>query len=68
MAFRRPESGDAGCKVHLQGLDPAKRYVLTDADSGESVTLTGRELNEGYTLSLGQPRSSLLLRFAPEGQ
>lgn len=68
MAFRRPQSGDAGCKVHLQGLDPAKRYVLTDADSGESVTLTGRELNEGYTLSLGQPRSSLLLRFAPEGQ
>ena len=68
MAFRRPECKDAGCVVHFQGLAPEKRYVLSDADSGQSVTLTGRELSEGYTLKLGQPRASLLLRFAPEGQ
>lgn len=65
LAFRRPESREDACTVRLQGLTPERSYVLTDADSGEQVTLTGAQLAEGYTLRLPDPRSSLLLRFAP---
>ena len=65
LAFRRPESREDACTVRLHGLTPERSYVLTDADSGEQVTLTGAQLAEGYTLRLPDPRSSLLLRFAP---
>ena len=65
LAFRRPESREDSCTVCLQGLTPERTYVLMDADSGAQVSLTGAQLAEGYTLRLPDPRSSLLLRFAP---
>jgi len=46
----------------LRGLDAGVRYVLGDLDSGESPTLTGRELpDKGLAVSItDQPGSPVI--------
>ncbi len=66
MAFRRSECKEASYEVKLCGLDPARTYVLTNADSGEVRNVSGKELSEGLVLELSEPKSSLLLYYHAE--
>jgi len=63
VAFRREKSPDSTCIVMLQGLDKEKEYILKDTDSGKELILSGKELSEGFTLTLADPRSSLMIRY-----
>jgi alpha-galactosidase len=46
QAFRRAHSVYEAARLKLRGLEPGARYVLTNLDSGDAQTLTGRELME----------------------
>jgi alpha-galactosidase len=46
QVFRRPESPFETARFPLRGLDAGGRYVITDADSGSTAVLEGRELIE----------------------
>ena len=63
VAFRREESATASIKVQLMGLDVASDYVLKRYGSDEEEILSGKELSEGYTISLDKPRSSTLIKY-----
>jgi len=47
QAFRRPRSLEELAHYELRGLEPQARYAVTDLDTGQSQTLTGRELMDG---------------------
>ena len=66
IAFRRPENKENQYTVKLSALDPSQTYVITCKDTGKSVEKSGKELAEGYTLTIAEPRGSLLLRYAPK--
>lgn len=63
VAFRREESGEPVCTVHLEGLDPDKTYSLSDADTGLTMLKSGKELSEGLPLHLDTPKTSLLIKY-----
>ncbi|WP_297451072.1 glycoside hydrolase family 36 protein [uncultured Alistipes sp.] len=65
VAFRREACPDASVRVALSGLDPRRRYLIVDTDSGVSQQKTGAELAAGFDLLSDEPRTSLLLRYAP---
>ena len=65
LAFRRAQSPQSDYQVNLSALDLETEYQLVPKDGGESQTLSGRELMDGLTLHLDQPRSSLLLFYKP---
>ncbi len=55
--------------VKLYGLEADRQYILTDADGLFSVTVTGKQLMEdGYAISVSQPRTAVLIRFNIEDQ
>lgn len=64
MAFRRKESADPTYSVRLESLDPAKTYILTDADSKEIREISGAELSQGLELRLSDPASSILIYYS----
>lgn len=65
QAFRRAESVYEVGRLRLRGLDPGASYVLTNLDSGESQTLTGRELLEkGLALAIDEQPGSALITYA----
>ena len=67
LAFRRKDCPQATRTVKLRGLTAEKLYTVTWIDDQRRETtqsLPGRELAE-TPLSLPQPRSSMLLRYAP---
>ncbi len=66
VAFRREACPDKTHTVKLSGLDPDAVYSVTNKDTGETVSKSGRELAEGFVLTLDQPRSSLLLKYQAE--
>lgn len=66
VAFRREACPDKTHTVKLSDLDPDAVYSVTNKDTGETVSKSGRELAEGFVLTLDQPRSSLLLKYQAE--
>ena len=46
QAFRRANSPDEAARYELHGLDPTATYVVTDLDTGASITMLGSELTE----------------------
>lgn len=66
VAFRRKDNPDKSYMVKLSGLHPERTYMLTDKDTGESVRKTGKELADGFTLTLDNPQSSLLVKYQSE--
>lgn len=60
LAFRRPESPDDAFKACLKGLSPDKEYIVRNMDSKEEITLPGKALMDGFTISLPTPRSCAL--------
>jgi len=63
VAFRRAACNDASYQVRLQGLNPSRTYVIYNKDKDETTEYAGSALMEGLTLTLDQPRSSLLLNY-----
>lgn len=63
VAFRRYKSQDNLLTVQLSGLNPDKTYAISNYDNGIRITRTGKELSEGFELSIEQPRESLLLHY-----
>ena len=63
MAFRRKDNQQSEIEVKLRGLLPDATYEVTNADSGEVITVTGADLMQSLKLKLEQPYSSLLLRY-----
>ena len=66
LGFRQETCEQSECKVALPFVDPALEYSLKDDDKDEPVVVSGKELSEnGLTLSLSEPRSSVLLHVVP---
>ena len=63
VAFRRDLSTEEQKVVRFRGLEPEATYVLENADNDDRVEATGRQLMDGFTMSIGQPRSSLLIKY-----
>lgn len=63
VAFRRQNAPDAEYTVRLGGLTPDASYTLVDCDTQAETVRSGRELTEGLTLRLDNPRSSLLIKY-----
>lgn len=63
VAFRRQDAPDAEYTVRLGGLTPDASYTLVDCDTQAETVHSGRELTEGLTLRLDNPRSSLLIKY-----
>ena len=63
VAFRRQDAPDAEYTVRLGGLTPDASYTLVDCDTQAETVRGGRELAEGLTLRLDNPRSSLLIKY-----
>ncbi len=63
VAFRRKKSEKDKIVVRLSGIKPEENYEITDMDLGESVIVPGRELANGFTLTLAQPNQSLLIKY-----
>jgi alpha-galactosidase len=68
LAFRRKDCPAASLPVKLRGLKAEGQYAVTFIDERRRPTvrtMTGREL-AALTLALSTPRSSLLVRYAPQ--
>ena len=63
VAFRRQDCLQRDYVVRLSGLDPEHVYTLKNKDSGAEIRKTGRQLSEGFTLTLDNPRTSLLIKY-----
>ena len=63
VAFRRQDAPNAEYTVRLGGLTPDTSYTLLDCDTQAETVRSGRELTEGLTLRLDNPKSSLLIKY-----
>lgn len=62
LCFRRPKSVNDRAVLRLRGLEPMATYTFTDADSGETVCMTGEEASR-FSMVIHEPRSSRLLFY-----
>jgi alpha-galactosidase len=65
IAFRRAKNLQSTYEVHLSGLNSEKVYIIENKDTHETIQKSGRELIKGLTLTLKNPRTSLLLKYYP---
>jgi alpha-galactosidase len=64
QAFRRAESLYEVARFNLRGLDPGAPYELTNLDSGQSQTLTGRDLLEkGLAVPISEQPGSAVITY-----
>lgn len=71
LAFRHKECAYMGLVLGLNALNPDTRYQVEFInESGDSITEThtGAELRDGIVLRISEQGSSLLVRYAPEGE
>ena len=61
LAFRQPKCDQPTCTIKLPFVQKGKVYSITNTDTNETIDIAGTKLLAGYTLSLAEPRSSLLL-------
>lgn len=61
-ALRPAESSYSAAELRLQGVDSSKAYRLTRLDDGTSQTVSGRQLQAGFAVSLS-PSGSQVLYF-----
>lgn len=62
-AFRRAEVADSTLSAHLQGLDPAQKYLVTEEFTGKKYIRTGQQLSEACGLISGEAPGAVLLRY-----
>lgn len=64
LIFRRERSPYETATFDLGRMSPEKDYVLTDADNGSEIVLSGKELAEnGFTVSLKDKASSKIFFY-----
>jgi len=63
VAFRRELSTQGTLVVKLESLDQDATYQLTYSGTGTTEYVAGKQLSEGYAITLDQPRSSALIRY-----
>ena len=64
--FRRELSGEKTHSLALRGLDEDKNYLLKIADEQyeiTEVTVSGKELMEGFTFTIENPKASLCVEY-----
>ena len=65
QVFRRDESVYEAARFKLQGLDPAARYAVTNLDSGEQKTVSGRDLIEkGLAVAIPEQPGDVVFTYA----
>jgi len=65
QVFRRDKSVYESARFKLSGLDPSARYQITNLDSGEAKTLSGRELIEkGLPVSVSDQPGDTVLTYS----
>ena len=66
IAFRRENCAENHLTVQLGGVQTNKNYIITNKDDENfKLIKSGKELAEGIDLIIENPRSSLLLQYAP---
>ena len=66
IAFRRENCAENYLTVQLGGVQTNKNYIITNKDDENfKLIKSGKELAEGIDLIIENPRSSLLLQYAP---
>lgn len=63
VAFRRYKSSEDTMIVQLSGLDATKVYTIRNFDNDILLNKTGKELADGFLLTIKEPRGSLLLQY-----
>ena len=63
VAFRRYKSSEDTMIVQLSGLDAKKVYTIRNFDNDILLNKTGKELADGFLLTIKEPRGSLLLQY-----
>jgi alpha-galactosidase len=64
QAFRRPNCPYISARYRLRGLKADARYVITDLDSSQQRTMTGRELMEsGLPITIQQQPGAALITY-----
>lgn len=58
QVFRREDSPFESASFQLGGMDEEAEYLLTDADTGETNTLSGKMLKNGFTVTMPEKRSA----------
>ena len=67
LAFRRENAPYETAVFRLRGLNESAAYTFTDADTGETFTLSGAALADpGLTVRLSEKRTSKLLKYRKE--
>ena len=64
QAFRRAESLYESARFLLRGLDPEARYRLTNVDSGQTQTISGRDLlGRGVSVAISEQPGSAVISY-----
>jgi alpha-galactosidase len=63
LAFRRKECSEESILIKLNGIDPARMYLLLNEDTQLSETVSGESLKSGYRIRLSDAPGSLLIMY-----
>ncbi len=63
LVFRQENADADRMKVKLPFAAAENEYTLTDADSGEEICRTGKELQKGIEITIGEKKKSRLIRI-----
>jgi alpha-galactosidase len=63
LLFRRERSPYLAVQIHLSALEPDETYELTNVDTGDRLTLTGRELSEPMRIEIEEAPGSVLMLY-----
>lgn len=67
--FKRENSRGITYGYRLRGLNPDKKYVFTDADGGEEITLDGKFLAEnGFEVTIREQRKAKLYFYSEKSE
>ena len=64
LAFRRKESFTSTMCFGLSEIDPKANYVFEDIDTGEKNTIPGKDLLNGYPLTIQEKRGSRIIFYS----
>ncbi len=63
LAFRMEDCEEESCTVSLPFAEYGAEYILENADTGERETVLGAELVAGYTITIDEPKKSVLIKL-----
>ena len=66
MLFRRERSEEESRTIQIKDVEASAQYTLRITDEAfheQEQTVTGKALREGWTFTIGEPRSSLAVEY-----